>query len=519
MALEGNLSDFSIPEILQLISSQRKNGVLTLKQGDDEVAFDLDQGYITGGFYRKQGRQEHISEYLFKTGLVSETNFMQAEEQQKALKAPLEEILIERGFLSQDDFEEVIRFKIQEIMDEIFTWVEGHYVFDVQARLYTQSKYPVRLAVEGFLLEGMRRLDEWLRIKKEIPSLEAIVKAGVKPRPPELTPEQENILGLLGQKHLPVSGLVSSSGLGKFLTCQALTELLEMGLAEKPAEASLQPQPVRTFDPAFQVSTISLLIKQFGLLIKNITRYPFNHPHIIANLDGFSHLLSNLPMDNSSLSFSSAIDQTLVNGWPIHDQSQILPQFSLYLHQRQIQSLTFMPQIRDEELRRLAYIMALPPELLNLFGGIDFIGKSLRWHHLKLKEQAQKAERMLSGEKMFVIPSSFLEVIEGMGAFSAKPSSIPQTFVSLKAVLLLPQPKLSPDETMAIEEAEQASEKVFSVYSRGGREKYIEKVVTAALKLPPAPRLALLKRKLLDVRWLFPIDNILALSHSEFERL
>lgn len=519
MALEGNLSDFSIPEILQLISSQRKNGVLTLKQGDDEAAFDLDQGYITGGFYKKLGKQEHISEYLFKTGLVSEAGFMEAEEQQKALKAPLEEVLIERGFLSQDDFEEVIRFKIQEIMDEIFTWVEGHYVFDVQAKLYTQSKYPVRLAVDGFLLEGMRRLDEWLRIKKEIPSLEVIVKAGSKPRPPELTPEQEKILEFMAQRSLSVANLVSLSGMGKFLTCQTLTELLEMGLAEKAAGVPALPQESRSFDPAFQVKTIALLMKQFGLLIRNITRYPFNHPQIISNLDGFSHLLGNLPMENSSLSFSSEIGETMVNGWPIHDESLVLPQFALYLHQRQIKSLAFLPQIRDEELRTLAFIMALPPDLLEMLGGTDLIGKALRWHHIKIAGPDQKAQKMLKDEKMFVIPSSFLEVVEGMGAFSGKPSAIPQAFASLKAVLLLPQPKLTPEETMAIAEADMASEKVFSVYARGGREKYIEKVVTAALKLPPAPRLALIKKKLLDVRWLFPIDNILALSHSEFERL
>ncbi|MDP2806616.1 MAG: DUF4388 domain-containing protein [bacterium] len=519
MALEGNLSDFSIPEILQLISSQRKNGVLTLKQGDDEVAFDLDQGYITGGFHRQQGRQEHISEYLFKTGLVSEASFLQAEEQQKVLQAPLEEILIERGFLSQDDFEEVIRFKIQEIMDEIFTWVEGHYVFDVKAKLYTQSKYPVRLAVEGFLLEGMRRLDEWLRIKKEIPSLEAIVKAGSKPRPAGLTPEQEKLLEFLGQRSLSVSNLISLSGMGKFLTCQTLTELLEMGLAEKASGLQAAAQAAQSFDPAFQVKTISLLMKQFGLLIKNITRYPFNHSHIISNLDDFSHLLSNLPMENSSLSFSSDIEQTLVNGWPIHDDSFILPQFALYLHQRQIQNLAFLPQIRDEELRTLAFIMAMPPELLELMGGTDLIGKALRWRHIKLEGLAQKTEKQLKDEKIFVIPSGFLEVVEGLPAFSAKPGQVPQAFVSLRSVLLLPQPKLSPEGAMLIEEAEMASEKVFSVYARGGREKYIEKVVAAVMQLPPAPRLALIQRKLLDVRWLFPIDNILALSHSEFERL
>jgi hypothetical protein len=519
MALEGNISDFSIPEILQLISSQRKNGVLTLTQGSDEAAFDLDEGYITGGYYKKVGRQEHISEYLFKTGLVSEKGFVEAEEKQKTLKVPLEEILIEQGFLSQDDFEEVIRFKIQEIMDEVFTWVEGHYVFDVKARLYTKSKYPVRLAVDSFLLEGMRRLDEWLRIKKVVPSMEVVIKAG--PGAAALaqpTPEQSKLLEFLGDKHLSVGNLVSVTGLGKFVTCQTAAELVELKALELTGAVE-QPAAAASFDPAAHVKTVALLAKQLGLLIRNTSRYPFNHPQIISNLDGFSHLLGNLPLDPAGLGFSSDINRSLVNGRPVDDPTMMLPQLALYLNQRQITGLAFLPQLRDDELRSLAYLMALPPELAAELGGFEQLARLMRWPHIKLEAQSSKPERLLSDEKVFVIPSGFLELAEGGSPFGAKPAPTPQVFSSLRRLARLPQPRLSPEHAMVVEEAEQAIEKVFGVYARGGREKYIEKVVSGIMKLSPPPRLALLKRKALDIRWLFPIDNVLALSHSEFERI
>jgi len=63
MALEGNISEFSLPEILQLLSSQRKTGVLQLEQEGDTAAFDFDEGRITGGFYRKKDRQEFLGCY------------------------------------------------------------------------------------------------------------------------------------------------------------------------------------------------------------------------------------------------------------------------------------------------------------------------------------------------------------------------------------------------------------------------------------------------------------------------
>jgi hypothetical protein len=521
MALEGNISDFSIPEILQLISSQRKNGVLTLTQGGDEAAFDLDEGYITGGYYKKVGRQEHISEYLFKTGLVSEPRFTEAEEQQKKLGVPLEEILIEQGFLSQDDFEEVIRFKIQEIMDEIFTWMDGHYVFDVKVRLYTKTKYPIRLAVDSFLLEGMRRLDEWMRIKKVLPDLNVIVRpAPIMPQTLlDLTAEQEKLMEFLSNRHLPVSGLVSMSGLGKYVTCQTVAELLEQRVLEtvdRPAPAPA-PAPGTAFSAAAHVKTVALLAKQLGLLIKNLSRYPFNHPQIISNLDGFSHLLSNLPLNGQGLTLSGGIGPTLINGQEVEDDSGILAQFAIYLHQRQLENLTFLPQVRDDELRSLAYLLSMPLDLINLLGGCEQISKVMRWRHIKPECPAQQPERLLSGEKVFFLPSSFLQMADG--GLTSRPTLPPQILQSLKTVAGFKEPVLQPGEALAIEEADQATEKVFSVYSRGGREKYIEKVVTGAMKLQPAPRLALLKRKLLDIRWLFPVDNILALSHSEFERL
>ena len=49
MALEGNISEFSLPEILQLLSSQRKTGVLQLEQEGDSAAFDFEEGKITAG--------------------------------------------------------------------------------------------------------------------------------------------------------------------------------------------------------------------------------------------------------------------------------------------------------------------------------------------------------------------------------------------------------------------------------------------------------------------------------------
>jgi len=86
-------------------------------------------------------------------------------------------------------------------------------------------------------------------------------------------------------------------------------------------------------------------------------------------------------------------------------------------------------------------------------------------------------------------------------------------------VIKLPAPPLAPEDNLKLVEAENSSERVFGVYGRGGRDKYIEKTVQVLMRLPPAARLAFLKRKVNDVRWLFQLDNVAAISRDQFDRL
>lgn len=515
MALEGNISEFSLPEILQLISSQRKTGVLFLKQEADSAALDFDEGLITGGYYSRKGVQEDFSNYLFKTGILSEAELSRAEELQAQRRVPLEEVLIEDGFLSEDDFIEVIRFKIQEIMDEIFTWVEGHYTFDLKAKLYAKSKYPIRLSTDSFLLEGMRRMDEWHRIRKVIPDLGVLLRRAPAPRTMELTPEQEKFLEFLGDRHLSLEQLAEASGLGKFVTCQVAAELLESGLiyqetfAPTAATKEITPPP----DLGRQTAAIGLMIRQLGLLISYLSLYPFNHPKVMAAMEEFFYLFDGLALDSSGLRFFVENDQLVLNGRRSEDM--IENEFGRYLSQRQIRELAFLPQMKRSHLLSLAYLLALPVDLIQSLGGLEAAIKSIRLPPIQIGT-LPSSDPGLKGERTLQIPSRFLEVILDNPALRQSSQRI---FQSLKQIQRLPEYPLSHSALMELEEAGQITERIFSIYSRGGRDKYIEKVIAPVMKLHPAIRISFLKRRLLDVRWPFPLDNIYALSQNEFEKL
>lgn len=522
MALEGNISEFSLPEILQLIASQRKTGVLSLEHDGDESALDFDQGSITGGYYRHQGKQKHLSEYLFQSNLVSADRLSEADDEFRRTKTPAEEFLIEKGYITKEDFEEAIRFKIQEILDEVFTWLDGHYVFDVNVKLYPTTKYPVLLSTDGFLLEGMRRLDEWLRIRKIVPDLDVIVRRTGQPAE-NPGAEHEKVLEFLGDRHLSVAQLVELTGLGKFVTAQSAAELVELGVIRivsgvREAPAAPVPAPLA---PALrsQITALAFMIKQWGLLVRYITQYPFNNPAILTTLEEFFTIFNGLALDGDGLSFEMRDFQMLINGGPPAAPDELLNQFALYLDLFHIKKLTLLPQLKGDELIAFSYLLSLPTDIIEAAGGMGGAARDLRLHHIRAAIEPRTYDVAFKGEKIFRIPSRFLSFIEEMPGLPAQKHIHDHVLSSLRRVLRIPKPRVFPPDLLDIEEVEHLSNKLLGVYARGGRDKYIEKLVQCVTKLRPTVRLAYVRRKVLDVRWLFPIDNIVALSQSDFDKL
>ena len=72
MALEGNVRDFSISDIFQLIGLQRKTGELTLKSKDDTVVITFLDGRVVNADSAKFRLESRLGKVLLKRGSLSE---------------------------------------------------------------------------------------------------------------------------------------------------------------------------------------------------------------------------------------------------------------------------------------------------------------------------------------------------------------------------------------------------------------------------------------------------------------
>ncbi len=232
MPLEGNVKEFGLADVLQFISSNQKAGVLQLTSRNDKASIAFDYGKITGAVYGRQGRQDQLHNYLMRSKKVDREKLESILKIQNETGIPLGDLLLKEGLMSQEEINGLVTFKIQEVLDEVFTWSDARYKFNPDERLYQNSRSQVAIPAEVLLLETLRRKDEWPAIARTLPSDGIILKKT------DIVPIVEQVPAEVIQIHEMVNGektigqLINDGYYGRFRTFNAAYQLLQGGAVE-----------------------------------------------------------------------------------------------------------------------------------------------------------------------------------------------------------------------------------------------------------------------------------------------
>jgi hypothetical protein len=239
--MEGNVKEFGLADVIQFISTSQKTGVLLLDHHTDTASIAFSNGDITAAVYGRQGRQDQLQDYLFRSKKLNPDTIQKLTQIQRDTNLGIDEVMLKEQIMTEDELFGVISFKIQEVIDDIFTWSDAHYKFDAQADLYAKSRTKVTIPPATLLMEAMRRKDEWPRIKMAIPSEDIVLL--IKPDgmlPYDAPPEARQLMELIdGQR--TISEMIQLSGFGRFRTFNALFHLFELGMIERKVIESTAP--------------------------------------------------------------------------------------------------------------------------------------------------------------------------------------------------------------------------------------------------------------------------------------
>ena len=190
MALQGNLDDFELTDVFQLIQLGQKDGGLRIQS-------DTDVGIV-----------------YFKGGMV--------------VHAKTNQLLGEPA------------------IDIILSWKKGRFIFNPSEETL---EHTVDLPIQQVILEAARRIDEMNKIQKLIPSVDVIVKivevpdAGVEKI--NLKPEEWKVLSFVDGMRA-IKEIAVKTNISEFETCRILYGLTSSGLvtiAKPPEIKKPTPQP------------------------------------------------------------------------------------------------------------------------------------------------------------------------------------------------------------------------------------------------------------------------------------
>jgi hypothetical protein len=129
MAVEGTLDLFKLPEILQLVSQQKKTGILTVQGQQDIVAISFLNGRIVAADALNQTLEEGLSQVLLKEGMIDAPDLARAASEHQASGGRLIDLLVERRFIERAQLLEALRLQTYRLLEQLLGWSQGDFKF------------------------------------------------------------------------------------------------------------------------------------------------------------------------------------------------------------------------------------------------------------------------------------------------------------------------------------------------------------------------------------------------------
>ena len=126
VGFKGNLKSLGLSNVLQVLSSENRTGVLYFTQGEEIRAICFQEGRVVAASGKDENR---LGQVLHDRGLISQEQLQEALKNAKEAEKRLGEVLLDLGYVSEDNLKEQVRYQIREALFDISLWEEGDFEY------------------------------------------------------------------------------------------------------------------------------------------------------------------------------------------------------------------------------------------------------------------------------------------------------------------------------------------------------------------------------------------------------
>lgn len=239
--IRGTLDDFSLPEIIRLIASGRRSGILELKGATGAGRLLFENGQVRGA--ESSYAREPIGRKLIRLSAVSEEDVWSVLERQGTERTPIGRAMVVAGLVDDDQLAVALEEQMEEDVLNLLRLNPREFVWTPGSVPGERPGVPAEVIIAAVT----RRLAEFRSLRRLIPSDDALVSLSPLPqgasRDIHLSPSQWRLLALLGGRRI-VRDVLRYSGSGDIQTLRVLGDLIAGGLIEvQEAEAVPETSP------------------------------------------------------------------------------------------------------------------------------------------------------------------------------------------------------------------------------------------------------------------------------------
>lgn len=222
--LIGDISVVGIVEVVGMINSLKKDGVLTFIKDDFRKALYFQSGELV---YAVSGLEEdRLGNILFRNGKISREVLIEVADKVKS-GTRLGEILMEKKLITPRDVYVGLTMQVKAIFLSLFSYQDGFYVFEEKSPDLRNAVRLMESTLE-LIMEGMRQYGELSRLRSIISDRDSILSQ-ISPSPDIQLNDKERYILTFVDSQRTVNQIIDESRLGEYDCLRFLVSLYRAG--------------------------------------------------------------------------------------------------------------------------------------------------------------------------------------------------------------------------------------------------------------------------------------------------
>jgi len=281
MELKGKFDPSFLGSILQLLSNDKKSGVLKLSNNEEDVNIYLNQGVVIHA--SGSARETRLGRFLIRKGVIDESQLNEAIGISNQSGQALGKILINSGYITPQVLKKAIFNQTKELIFSLFLWKSGEFEYE-ECAVNPDGMVMTNLNIMSIVMEASRRIDEMSVISRQIPSDRCVFRVSRNARNQgeiKFKANEWHIFSLIDGKSI-VRELIDNSGYDDFSAYKILYSLVSSGIIEKAGEL---PEAGTAVSQSHQI-VISLYHNIFQSIRRHILSEIGNRPYTVLEKPG-----------------------------------------------------------------------------------------------------------------------------------------------------------------------------------------------------------------------------------------